>query len=250
MIIAVAGGTGVVGRLVVEAARAEGHQVSVLSRSTGTDLATGSGLDAALDGVEAVVDASNINTTGRRASVEFFEKTTGNLLRAGQRSGVKHLVALSIVGCDRVGLGYYAGKRRQEEQLLAGPVPASVLRATQFHEFPAQLLERVGGPFALVPRMRCQPVAAREVAESLLRLAGSAPVGMAPELAGPEERDMADLVRRLLRARHSRRVPVPLRIPGAVGRLMGEGGLLPTGPGPRGTETFDQWLARTGGALH
>ncbi|WP_236655525.1 SDR family oxidoreductase [Streptacidiphilus carbonis] len=243
MRVAVAGGTGVVGRLVVAALEAEGHEAVVLSRSKGVDLTTGAGLDRALDGVGAVIDVSNTITIRRSTAVSFFERAAGHLLAAGTKAGVSHHVALSIVGCDRVGLGYYAGKVRQEELVLAGPVPGSVLRATQFHEFAAQLLERGGPmPFVLAPRMRSQPVAASEVATALVELATGDPVGMAPDLAGPEVREMSDLVRAVLRARGSRRPVLSPRLPGAVGRAMLGSGLLPSAPGPRGTQTFEQWL--------
>ena len=246
MQIAVAGGTGWIGRLVVEVARAEGHQAVVLARSTGVDLLSGHGLDEALAGSTAVIDVSNVITTSRKTAIEFFGTATKNLLAAGGQAGVTRHVALSIVGVDRVDLGYYAGKRHQEELVLAGPVAGSVLRATQFHEFAAQMLQR-GGPFALAPRMRSQPIAAREVAEALVALAGQQASGPAPDLAGPEVQEMPDLVRRLLRARGSRRVVLPVPVPGAAGRAMAGGGLLPTGPGPRGRQTFDAWLAAGNG---
>jgi uncharacterized protein YbjT (DUF2867 family) len=245
MKIAVAGGTGWIGRLVVDAVRAAGGTSVVLARSRGVDLTTGAGLDDALPGVSAVIDVSNVVTTSKNKSIAFFEAATRNLVAAGERAGVTHHVALSIVGSDRVDLGYYFGKRRQVELVLSGRVPGSVLRATQFHEFAAQLLER-GGPFAVVPKMTSQPVAAREVASALVELARGAPVGLAPELAGPQERQMPDLVRRLLGARGSRRVVIPVRLPGPSGRAMISGGLLPGGPGPRGTQTFDQWLISDG----
>ena len=242
MKIAVAGGTGWVGRLVVEALWDAGETPVVLARSAGVDLTTGAGLDNALAGASAVVDTTNVAAVGRRRSVAFFETATANLLAAGRRTGVVHHVALSIVGCDRVDFGYYLGKRRQEDLVLADGVPGTVLRTTQFHEFAAQMLER-GGPFAPAPRMLSRPVAAREVALALAELARKEPVGLAPELAGPDEHWMPDLVRRLARAHGSRRVVVPVRMPGRAGRAMARGGLLPTGPGPRGRITFDAWLA-------
>jgi uncharacterized protein YbjT (DUF2867 family) len=245
MRVAVAGGTGVVGGFVVEALRAAGQEPVVLARSVGVDLTTGAGLDEALRDVPVVIDVSNNAAVGRKRAVEFFEAATGNLLRAGERAGVRHHVALSIVGIDRVGFGYYIGKRRQEELVQAGPVPASVLRATQFHEFPGQVLRQLRGPVAFVPSMRSQPVAAREVAGALVELALGEPVGMAPEIAGPEVLLVPDMARRLLRATGSRRWVVPVRLPGAVGKGMSGGALLPTGPGPRGKQTFDEWLAET-----
>lgn len=248
MRIAIAGGTGLVGTRVVLALRDAGHEPVVLARSRGVDITTGTGLDAALTGVEAVIDVSNVTTARRVRSVSFFAAGTGRLLAAGHRAGVRQHVALSIVGVDRVDFGYYAGKRRQEALVLAGPVPGSVLRATQFHEFPGQLLMRSRGPLALMPRMRIQPVAAREVAAELVALAGGPAQGMAPELAGPQVHELGDLARLLLRARGQHRHVVEVRLPGAAGRAAAGGALLPTGPGPRSGLTFEQWL--TADQLH
>ena len=196
--MAVAGGTGVVGRKVVGALREQGVEVRVLSRATGVDLVTGVGLDRALDGVTAVVDVANTSTTNARRSLAFFEATTTNLLRAARRAGVDHHLALSIVGIDRVDLGYYAGKRRQEQLVRAGEVPWTILRATQFHEFPAQVLSVTRkGPVAVVPRMRSQPVAARTVGTHLVDLAESRPGGTV-ELAGPDVHELPALARRWL----------------------------------------------------
>ncbi|RLP85370.1 SDR family oxidoreductase [Micromonospora sp. BL4] len=243
MRIAVAGGTGWVGRLVVDAVRAAGHEPLILARSTGVDLIRGSGLDEALTGVPVVIDVSNVSTTNRKKSENFFGTATGNLLTAGQRVGVRHHVALSVVGVDRVNWGYYAGKRRQEKLVLDGAVPATVLRSTQFHELAAQMLASVPGPIAVVPQMLSQPIAAHEVAHCLVDLALADPAGRAPDIAGPQQLHMPDMARRLLRARGSHRVVLPVRLPGATGRAMAGDGLLPTGPGPRGRQTFDQWLA-------
>jgi uncharacterized protein YbjT (DUF2867 family) len=243
MRIAVVGGTGVVGRHVVDAVRAAGHDPVVIARSVGVDVISGEGLDAALTGAKVIVDVGNIATSGRAKSVAFFDKATANLLAEGSKAGVEHLVTLSIVGCDRVDLGYYFGKRRQEELVLAGPIPFTILRATQFHEFPGQLVERMPmGPVATVPRMRSQPIAAREVGEALAQLAAGEPIGRAPDLAGPEVHQMSDLVRLVLRSRGSRRPVVSLPIPGKMGKALAGGGLLPDEAGPRGRQTFAQWL--------
>jgi len=245
MRIAIAGGTGTLGRYVVDAVRAAGHQPTVISRSRGIDVITRTGLDDALRDTSVVIDATNMTTVSAKKSTAFFQTATQNLLDAGQRAGVTHHLVLSIVGIDRVDLGYYKGKLAQERVALAGPVPATVLRATQFYEFAGQMLTR-GGPFAIVPRMTTQPIAAREVADALVVLALGDPVGRAPDIAGPERREMSDLVRALVHARGERRLMVPIRLPGAVGRAMTGGGLLPTGEGPRGTQTFEEWLATDG----
>lgn len=236
MKIAVAGGTGVVGRHVVEVASERGHDVVVLARAEGVDLTTGAGLAERLAGVDAVVDVTSVPTQKREEAEAFFGAVTRQL----QAAGPAHLVALSIVGIDDVDTGYYAGKRLQERLLAEGSVPWSVLRATQFHEFAEQALHFVRvGPFSLVPRMLSQPVAAREVAEALVDLVDAGPSGRVPDLAGPERHDMVDLARRVAAGRRV----VPVRVPGAAGRAMRSGALCPTGDGPRGRITFDAWLA-------
>ena len=178
--------------MIVAAITAVGHQPVVIARSTGVDLITGDGLDAALAGVDSVIDVSNVSTLRRKTSVEFFTNATTQLLLAGEKAGVRHHVALSIVGLDRVMSGDDEGKRRQERLVLESPQPASVLRATQFHEFVPQILGQVNGPIAVLPQMRSQPIAAREVADALLSLALEESVGMAPELAGPQVREIVE----------------------------------------------------------
>ncbi len=241
MRIAVAGGTGVVGRQVVDVSRGRGHEVVVLSRSEGVDLTTGVGLAAGLTGVEAVVDTSNRGSQRRAESEAFFGGVTRTLLAAETAAGVGHHVVLSVLGIDRVDTGYYSGKRLQEAVVAEGRVPWSILRATQFHEFAEQVLGFARfGPMSLVPRMTIQPIASREVAEHLVALVEAGPSGRVPDLAGPEVRDLVDLARRVAAGR---RHVVPVRLPGAAGRAMRSGALCPTGPGPRGRVRFDEWLS-------
>jgi uncharacterized protein YbjT (DUF2867 family) len=241
MKIAVAGGTGVAGRWTVEALRAGGHEVIVIARSAGADLVTGDGLDTALAGVDAVIDATNVTSTGKKATSEFFEATARTLMRTAAAAGVRHIVALSIIGIDRVPYGYYQGKLRQEKVLQESPVPVSILRAAQFHEFPGQYLAKMPGPVVIVPRWRAQPVAAREVGAALARIAAGDPVPMS-ELAGPREEIMADMIRQVVRARGDRRLVVSVRLPGATGKAMAGAGGLPDKPGLRGTQTFTEWV--------
>ncbi|WP_402468469.1 SDR family oxidoreductase [Isoptericola aurantiacus] len=246
MKVAVAGGTGTVGQHVVAALEEAGQEVVVLSRGRGVDAGTGEGLDAALAGVDAVVDTLNAVSVRARAATEFFTTTSRHLLDAEARAGVGHHVLLSIVGIDRVEkYGYFQGKLAQEQVVRSGDVPWTILRATQFHEFPGQIMSAFGGPVAMMPRMRCRPVAAREVGEKLAELAAGPPRGAVPELAGPREEQMVDMARRLLRAQGRRRWVLPISFPGAGGPMRG-GALLPEAEGPRGTITFDDWLATSG----
>lgn len=243
MRIAVAGGTGVVGRLVVEVARDRGHEVVVLARSTGIDLSTGSGLLDRLAGVDAVIDTTGVAIQKRTETEAFFGGVSEHLLAAEVRADVGHHVVLSIIGIDDVDTGYYAGKRRQEQVVTSGPVPWSVLRAAQFHEFAEQALGFVRvGPFSLVPRMLSQPIAAVEVAGALVDRVEAGPIGRAPDLAGPEKLQMADLARRVSKARGLGRRVVPVRLPGVAGKAMRSGALTPRTDGPRGRISFAQWL--------
>ncbi len=239
-----AGGTGVVGRHVVAAVTAAGYLPIVLTRSAGVDLTTGNGLAEALGGVDSVIDVSSVSTNKAVTAIDFFTTGSRHLIEAGRRAGVRHHVTLSIVGIYLVGSGYYLGKQRQEELVLGGSAPVTVLRATQFHEFAGQMLERVPAP--LMPKMLCQPVAAAEVGRHLVEVAMGEPLGMAPELAGPESMQLVTMARKLLRRRGSRRPILPFPLPGTAGRAMRNGGLLPKGTGPRGHVRFDDWLASNG----
>ncbi|MGY1858059.1 SDR family oxidoreductase [Modestobacter sp. SYSU DS0290] len=241
--IAVAGATGVVGTHVVTHARAAGHTVVPLSRGTGQDVVTGVGLAEALTGADVVVDVTSVVTTKARVSVDFFTRATENLLAAEQAAGVGHHVALSIVGIDGEASGYYAGKVAQERLVAAGPVPWTVLRATQFHEFAGQLVPRTGiGPVVAVPAGRVSTVAASEVGAALVTLAERSPRGRVTDLGGPAEAELADLVRQYLAATGQRRRVLRVPLPGELGRRMRAGGLLP-GPGAdRGRIPFEEWL--------
>jgi uncharacterized protein YbjT (DUF2867 family) len=250
MKIAVAGGTGTVGRYVVEEGRGAGHEMVVLSRSAGIDLrdeASGPALRRALEGVDVVVDTTDPHTLARRSATAFFESATRRLQAAGSASGARHLVTLSIVGIDRVpGWGYYVAKRRQEEVAREGPMPVTVVRATQFHEFAGEILRTTRrGPVAFMISMRTQPVAARTVGRLLVETATRPvdPTGRTLEIAGPDVHGLADLARRFLRQKGTRAVVVPLFVPGAAGRALRSGALLPGPEVPLGGPTFDQWLA-------
>lgn len=243
MKIAVAGGTGTVGTHVVEVARERGHEVGVLARSAGVDLVAGTGLAARLEGVDVVIDVLSVTTTGAEASTRFFRATTTALLDGERDAGTPHHLALSIVGIDRAPEAYYAGKIVQEQLVEAGGVPWTILRATQFHEFAAQLFDRAKvGPLHAAPRMRTQPIAAVEVAAHLVDLAEAGPSGRARELAGPREEDLPRMIRAYARATGYRGWIPAINLPGGFGRAQRDGSLLP-GPGAvLGTQTFDDWV--------
>lgn len=244
MRIAVAGGTGVVGRHTVDAVRAAGHEAIVLSRSTGVDLVTGRGLAEALDGVESVIDVVGVETLKAATAIEFFTAATGNLIAAAADAGAGHVVLLSILGIDRIPYDYYAGKVAQEKVVEASRVPWTILRATQFHEFAGQMFERARiGPLHLAPNARTQPVAASEVGARLAALAVAGPQGRARDFAGPREERLADMVRAFARANGYRGWIPALNVPGPQMAGMRAGRALPGPDAELGTQTFDEWLA-------
>ncbi|GLY48962.1 nucleoside-diphosphate sugar epimerase [Lentzea sp. NBRC 102530] len=206
------------------------------------DVITGAGLRAALAGVDAVIDTTNLTTMSARRSREFFEAATRTLLKAGEEAGVGHHIALSIVGIDELDALYYAGKLAQERAVAAGKVPYSIARTGQFHEFAEQLLSATRGPVALVPKMLLRPVSAREVGGHLVDVAETGPVGRATDFVGPEDERLADLIRRMLTHDGSRRRAVELRLPGLYGRGLASGALRGTSARREGKVTFDDWL--------
>ncbi|WP_416447165.1 SDR family oxidoreductase [Leucobacter sp. HNU] len=238
--IAVAGGTGTVGTHVARIAHERGHEVRILARSTGADLHAGSGIDLA--GIDTVIDVSGAFAVSAGRSIEWFETVSRNLLAAERVAGVRHHVALSIVGAARAPHGYYAGKAAQERAVAGGPVPWTVLRAAQFFEFASANALRLG-PLTLMPAMRSQPVAAASVAARLVEIAERGPAGDAPDFAGPREERMADLVRRLgaVRGGASRVIEFPM--PGGFGRAIRDGSILPGPDAQLDAITFDEWLA-------
>lgn len=242
MRIVVAGGTGMVGRFTVEAAREAGHHVSALSRARGADVLTGRGLAEAVADADAVIDVTNITTLSAAKAREFFETETRHLLAAEEKAGVQHHVALSIVGIDGIDASYYAGKLAQERAVATGRVPFTVARAAQFHEFAGQLLAQQRGPVALMPRLLMRPVAAREVGAHLVRVVEGGPVGRAQDLVGPRDEMLADVARRQLASEGSRRQVLGMRLPGAYGRGLGSGSLRGGPDAMRGAMDFDEWL--------
>lgn len=243
MTVAVAGGTGMVGRYVVNELRRSGHDAVVLARSTGVDVLTGAGLAEALAGVESVVDVLNFPAADAEAARALFGGSTTGLLAAEEAAGVRHHVLLSILGLDRVGgNAHYAGKRRQEELVLHGPIPFTILRAAMFHEFAGMVVDRTrDGEVAKVPPLLIQPVAASDVGQVLARLAVEEPRRGTIDLAGPEPQDFVDMARRTLAARgESIRIVPSWQGPFGV-ELAGEV-LLPGPDAWLQPTTFDEWL--------
>ena len=248
MKIAVAGATGRAGRHVVDALEARGVDVVPMARSTGVDVITGDGLAEALSGVEAIVDLATGPTPEEESATEFFTTAARNLHEAGNDAGVQRMVVVSIVGIDRFDSGYNAAKLAQERATLEGPIPARILRATQFHEFVAQLVDwGRQGDVAYVPKMRTQLIAAGTVAAALADLAvdPDAVPGPVLEIAGPREESMVDAASLLVAERGE-----PVRIEGVTwDPLYEQGAAL---PGPDATlagPTFAEWLAAQNGAL-
>ncbi|WP_353826577.1 SDR family oxidoreductase [Agromyces sp. SYSU T0242] len=249
MKIAIAGATGVVGRHVTAAAEARGHDILPLTRGAGYDLARGTGPDGAsltdaLAGVDAVIDVTSVQTTSAARSRDFFTAVTTNLLRAEREARVGHHVALSIVGIDGVDASYFAGKLAQERLVDAAPVPHTILRATQFHEFAEQVTARLslGRLLTPIPIGRYRPVAAREVGERLVEVAADAPAGRARDLTGPREERLADMVRRIFAHDGVRRPVVEFPFPGPYGTASASGALRGGADADRAIITFDDWL--------
>jgi uncharacterized protein YbjT (DUF2867 family) len=247
MKIAVAGATGRLGRHVAEVLTERGHQVVAISRATGVDIITGSGLAAALDGAEVIVDAATSPSPEERAATEFFVTAAHNLQQAGVRAGVKRAVVVSIINIDKFSGGYGAAKIAHEDAWRSGPIPVQIIRAAQFHEFVVQLLEwGTRGDVATVPEMRTQIVSARAVAEVVADAAESAaePAGII-EVAGPREENLVELARMLLARRGTPVTVTEVRDPADPDAgLQATGGLLP-GPGARlAGPTFAEWLDR------
>lgn len=231
-----------VGRHAVEAARAAGHDVVVLSRSSGADVIAGVGLVGALRGADAVIDVTNTTTLSAAKAIDFFETATRKLLAAEHAAGVRHHVALSIVGIDGIDSSYYAGKLTQERAVAAGSVPFTIARAAQFHEFAGQLLSGTSGPVAVMPKVLMRPVSAREVGAHLVRVASGAAVGRARDLVGPRDEVLLDLARRQLAFDGVRRRVLGVRLPGAYGKGLASGSLRGGADALRGEITFDEWL--------
>ena len=242
MKIAVAGGAGLVGKFAVTAAEKRGHEVVSISRRNGIDLISGEGLIEALGGVDVVIDVTNKTTLSAKAARKFFSTVTDNLLSAEAQTGVKHHVALSIVGIDEIDDGYYAGKLEQERTIESGLVPYTIARSSQFHEFVTQQLQSMPGPIALLPKCLMRPVAAREVGQHLVDIAEGIPLERAKDLVGPRNEVLADLARRQIAFDGLKKLVLEFPLPGVFGRGMASGDLRGKGETLVGKITFDDWL--------
>lgn len=245
MRIAVAGATGNIGARTAASLERDGHEVVPISRARGVDLLTGEGLAAALDGVDGVVDAISAPPIGPDETREYFATTTTNLLEAEQRAGVRHHVLLSIVGIDRSegGTAHYEGKRVQERLVAAGPVPWTIVPATQFHDFAATAAswtEQDG--VAVIAPVLVQPIAPDDIADVLAEIVVGEPQGRYVDVAGPETQDLVDMARRT-HAVLGRSVTLIPTWEGPMGLELAGNALLP-GDGARiAPTTFEQWLA-------
>ncbi|SEN35721.1 SDR family oxidoreductase [Actinacidiphila rubida] len=247
MKVTVIGGTGMIGSQVVRNLADGGHEAVPAAPSTGVDLLTGKGLDAALEGADTVVNVAN-SPTFDEASLDFFRTATGNLLAAGERAGVRHQVVLSIVGVDQVPeLDYYRAKALQEELLRQGPTPYSIVRATQFFEFMDAVLSWTSDEDTVrLPATRIQPMAAADVAAAVAEAAAGAPLNGIRETAGPDVFRLDELGAITLGARHDDRTVVVDDTAGLFGAIKGDGVLIP-GPDARIAPTgYRDWLAARG----
>lgn len=244
MRVAVVGATGRIGAFTVQALERAGHDAVRISRSLGVDVYAGTGLAAALEGADAVVDSSNTSSTDGAAVLDFFATSTRNLLEAEQSADVRHHVLLSIVGIDHGQRNFhYDGKREQERLVAAGSVPWTILRATQFHDFAAQVAgwAEQDGTAAIAPLL-VQPVAPADVGDVLAEIAAGDPQRRRIDLAGPQTEALVDMARRTLAARGRRLRLVPTWR-GMFDVSMAGEVQLPGDDARLGPTSFDDWLA-------
>ena len=250
MKIVVIGGTGLIGTKLVKNLSERGHDVLPASPNTGVNTITREGLAKALDGAEVVVDVANAPVWEDKAVLEFFETSGRNLLAAEAATGVRHHVALSIVGSERLpDNGYFRAKVAQENLIKASVIPYTILRATQFFEFVRGIAQSatVGEEIRLSPAL-IQPIASEDVAAALADVAVAPPVNGTVEVAGPEAMPLDELVRRFLRGTQDARKVVPDVHARYFGGFLSDRSLTP-GESPRiGAIRFEDWLAANAAA--
>jgi uncharacterized protein YbjT (DUF2867 family) len=245
MKIVVIGGTGLIGTKLASKLRQSGHEVVPAARSTGVNMITGEGLDKVLSGAEIVVDVANSPSFEDDAVLTFFETSGRNLLAAEAAANVRHHVALSVVGTDRLPEnGYFRAKLAQERLITASKIPYTILRATQFFEFVGGIVDSSSdGQIVRLSPALFQPVASDDVAAALTDVALGAPVNGIVELAGPEAFSLDEFARKyLIATKDPRRVAADIHAR-YFGTELDDQSLTP-GKNPRlGSMRFEDWLA-------
>lgn len=247
MKIVVIGGTGLIGSKLVKNLRERGHDVLAAAPSTGVNSITREGLAQAMGGAEIVVDVANAPSWEDQAVLEFFETSGRNLLAAEAAAGVRHHVALSIVGSERLpDNGYFRAKVAQENLIKASGIPYTILRATQFFEFVGGIAQSatVGEEIRLSPAL-IQPIASDDVVAALAAVVLATPANGTLEVAGPEAMPLDELVRRFLRGTQDTRKVVPDVHARYFGDVLDDQSLTP-GKNPRlGAIRFEDWLGQS-----
>ena len=246
MKLVVIGGSGLIGSKLVTKLRDHGHEAVPASPNSGVNTLTGEGLADALQDADVVVDVSNSPSFEDAAVLEFFETSTGNLLDAEATAGVGHHVALSVVGTDRLPeSGYMRAKVAQEKLIAGSSIPYSIVHATQFFEFVGRIADAAtDGDTVRLPPVLFQPMAADDVATAVGRVAVGEPLNGGVEVAGPEQFQFDELVRRALTARHDPRHVIADPDARYFGARLDERSLVPD-DGARLAETrFDDWLSQ------
>lgn len=243
MRIVVVGGTGLIGSKVVALLRQEGHVVVVASPSTGINTITGEGLAAAMRHTDVVIDLSNSPSFEDKAVMEFFQTSGSNLLAAEASAGVKHHVALSIVGVDIMqNIGYMRAKLVQEDIIRHSGVPYTIIRSTQFFEFLKGIADQATvGNAVHLSHVKFQPIAADNVASFVANYALSAPANGIVEIAGPERFEMHQVVARYLRQADDPRTVVSDGLPKYFGGEVPLDALVPAGEAELGDIDFENW---------
>jgi uncharacterized protein YbjT (DUF2867 family) len=247
MKIVVIGGTGLIGSKTVAILREGGHEVVAASPKGGVNTVTGEGLKEAMAGAQVVIDVSNAPSSDRQAALEFFETSSHNLLAAEAAARVRHHVALSIVGTDRVpDQGYYRAKRAQEGLIKASGIPYTIIRSTQFLEFLGSIADAStdGGVVRLAPGL-LQPIAADDVAAFVAEVAFANPRNGIVEIAGPERAPFNEIVARYLKAVGDPRKVVKDPEARYFGGRLQEKSLVPLGEARLGRFNLEEWLRRS-----
>lgn len=244
MKIVIIGGTGLIGSKTVERLRLRGHEVIAASPNTGVNTITGEGLAEALEGVEVVIDLANSPSFEDKAVMDFFETSGRNLLAAERITGVRHHIALSIVGTERLQeSGYFRAKLTQEKLIKASGIPYTIVHSTQFMEFLSGIAQSgtVGDAVHLSPAY-VQPIASDDVADAMTDVALAPPVNGTIEIAGPERSRLSDLVARYLKATGDARTVVPDTEARYFGARLEDGSLVSDDNPRLGKITFEQWF--------